>query len=286
MSTDLRRSIAEAVRGRVAGPDAAARAAELWAAPGPRWFADDRPILRIHADASMFVGGLRALLFQSLHPLAMAGVAAHSDYRHDPWGRLQRTADFLAATTYGPAEQAEAAVSRVRTVHRRVKGSAADGRPYSAGDPHLLRWVHVVEVDSFLRAYARFGAEPLTDTDADGYVEDMAVIARALGIPDPPIDQVSLHDQIEGYRDELGTTPEARAAARFLLAPPMSLVSLAPYAVLFGASVAMLPWWARLGLGLPPLTPVSDTVVRAAAGGLVDVLRWALASDPRPTAAA
>jgi len=57
----------------------------------------------------MFVGGLRALLLQSLHPLAMAGVADHSDYRTDPWHRLQRTADFLAATTYGPAAEAERA---------------------------------------------------------------------------------------------------------------------------------------------------------------------------------
>jgi len=83
---------------RVAGPQGPQRHEEIFAAGGVRWFAEGRPIRRVHADASMFVGGLRALLLQSLHPLAMAGVAGHSDYRHDPWGRLQRTSFFLAMT--------------------------------------------------------------------------------------------------------------------------------------------------------------------------------------------
>src|SRR6187431_122455 len=97
----IRSWLAGHVRTRVVGDDAERRAGELFDAPGPRWFDDGAVIRRVHADASMFVGGLRALLLQSLHPLAMAGVAAHSDYRVDPWGRLQRTADFLAATTFG-----------------------------------------------------------------------------------------------------------------------------------------------------------------------------------------
>ncbi|MFM8777067.1 MAG: oxygenase MpaB family protein, partial [Actinomycetota bacterium] len=86
-------------------------------APGERWFAEDRPIRLVHGDASMFIGGLRALLLQSLHPLAMAGVANYSDYRKDPWGRLQRTADFLAATSFGPADEAQKIVDRVKAVH-------------------------------------------------------------------------------------------------------------------------------------------------------------------------
>jgi uncharacterized protein (DUF2236 family) len=93
------------------------------------------------------------LLLQSLHLLVMAGVAQHSRYREDPWGRLQQTSFFLVATTFGPAQEAERAVARVRGLHRRVHGTAADGRSYAASDPHLLRWVHVAEVDSFLAAY-------------------------------------------------------------------------------------------------------------------------------------
>jgi hypothetical protein len=142
----------------VAGPDGPAERVRIHHTPGPRWFAEGRPIRRVHADASMFVGGLRALLLQSLHPLAMAGVAEHSNYRDDPWGRLQRTSTFLAETTFGSAVDAQRAVDHVRGIHRRVHGIAADGRSYTATDPHLLEWVHVAEADSFLRAYQLYGA--------------------------------------------------------------------------------------------------------------------------------
>src|ERR1700709_2674728 len=118
----VRRDLETKLFAMVAGPQGPANRERIHRAPGPRWFDDDRPIRVVHADASMFVGGLRALLLQSLHPLAMAGVAQHSDYRHDPWGRLQRTAEFLAATTYGPAPVAERAVATVRAVHQRVQG--------------------------------------------------------------------------------------------------------------------------------------------------------------------
>ena len=133
----------------IAGPDGPAQRERIHDTPGPRWFADDSPIRRVHGDASMFVGGLRALLLQSLHPLAMAGVAEHSNYREDPWGRLQRTSTFLAETTFGSAVDAQRAVDRVRGIHRYVHGVAADGRAYTATDPHLLEWVHVAEADSF-----------------------------------------------------------------------------------------------------------------------------------------
>ena len=198
-------------------------------APGDRWFADDRPIRRVHADASMFVGGLRALLLQSLHPLAMAGVAQHSDYRTDPWGRLQRTADYLAVTTFGPAVDAELVVARVRAVHERVKGTARDGRSYSAGDPHLLRWVHICEVDSFLAAHRVYGAEPLTRAEADAYVADMAIVGWAKLWEGQGIDRAefpafgawiggTLHDHFGDYR------------ANFVVA----WVSIA---------LALTPWW-------------------------------------------
>src|ERR1700755_1718280 len=95
-----------------AGPDGPANRARIHETPGPRWFGEGRPIRRVHADASMFGVGLRGPPLQSLHPLAMAGVAQHSDYRGDPWGRLQRTSTFLAVTTFGPAAGAHAAVDK------------------------------------------------------------------------------------------------------------------------------------------------------------------------------
>lgn len=282
----VRSWVADQIRTRVVGDDPDDKAAAIFEASGPRWFAEDRVIRRVHADASMFVGGLRAILFQSLHPLAMAGVAQHSDYRQDPWGRLQRTSDFLAATTFGNEQTADAAIARVRSVHQRVRGRAADGRAYSANDPHLLRWVHVCEVDSFLAAYRRYGAAELTDAEADQYVADMAVVASALGVNHPPESVRQLRAEIADFRDELRGTPEARQAARFLLLePPLPLAARPPYTVLAAASVALLPGWTRWPLRLPYL-PFSETVlVRPAGAAVTGLIRWSLTMQPDEGAA-
>ena len=275
MALDLRARLGQLVFERVAGADGPQKREQIHFSDGARWFAEDRPIRRVHADSSMFVGGLRALLLQSLHPLAMAGVAGHSGYRGDPWGRLQRTSYFLAVTTFGPASDAEAAVARVRSVHQRVRGKAADGRPYSANDPHLLKWVHLAEVDSFLSTYQRYGVEPLDAADRDGYVLDTARVARALGIVDPPQTESELAEQLGTFRSELRGTPEARSAARFiLLRPPLPVIARAPYAVLASTAVASLPAWARWPLRLPYLPIAEATVVRAAGAGVVRTLRW------------
>lgn len=269
--------LADQIRQRVIGDEPDEKAAAIMAAPGPRWFDEDRPIRRVHADASMFVGGLRALLLQSLHPLAMAGVAQHSDYRHDPWGRLQRTADFLAATTFGPIPVAERSVAVVKKVHERVVGVAPDGRRYAANDPHLLRWVHVCEVDSFLAAYQRYGSAPLSPADADAYVADTARVARSLGVNEPPTTVRDLRAELREYRPELRGTKEARDAARFLLLePPLPLAARPAYAVLGAAAVALLPAWTRWPLRLPFL-PVGETVlVRPAGAAITQLIRWSL----------
>ncbi len=261
----------------VAGPEGPSERDRIHNTPGPRWFADDRPIRRVHGDASMFVGGLRALLLQSLHPLAMAGVAEHSNYREDPWGRLQRTSTFLAETTFGSAVDAQSAVDRVRRIHEWVHGVAADGRPYTATDPHLLEWVHIAEADSFLRAHQLYGAAPLDQAGRDGYVADMAEIAAKLGVVDPPRSEHALAQRIRDYRPELRSTAAARDAARFLLlTPPLSLAARAPYGVLTATAVSMLPLWARVPLLLPYFPPVELTVVRGIGRVLVGGLRWVL----------
>ena len=194
-TASLRTALAGAVRSRVAGdaPDTS-----IFTARGPRWFPEGAAIRTVHADAAMFVGGLRALVLQSLHPLAMAGVAGHSGYRGDPWGRLQRTSQYLAATTFGSVDVAERAVTRVRTIHDNVRGTAPDGRAYRASDPHLLRWVHISEVDSFLRAHRRFGARPLTPEQRDEYVAEVGFVAAKLGVLDPPQSVTELGEALGG----------------------------------------------------------------------------------------
>lgn len=276
----LRERLGRGLFAMVAGPDGPQKRERIHNSPGPRWFAQDRPIRRVHADASMFVGGLRALLLQSLHPLAMAGVAEHSDYRGDPWGRLQNTSTFLAVTTFGTAGDAQRAVDRVRGIHRRVHGTAPDGRPYRADDPHLLEWVHIAEVDSFLRAHQRFGAAPLDQAGRDGYVADTARVASALGVIDPPRTEAELTARIAAYRPELRGTGSARDAARFLLlTPPLPLLARGPYGVLSAAAVSLLPAWARLPLRLPYLPALEATAVRAAGSVMVGGIRWVMSAD-------
>lgn len=269
----LRRQLSDGLFERVAGPDRERHARRIHETPGPRMFADDRPIRHVHADHAMFIGGLRALLLQSLHPLAMAAVAQHSDYRTDPWGRLQRTSLFIGVTTYGTLSDAHKAVERLGRVHEHIHGTAPDGRPYRADDPHLLTWVHVAEVDSFLRCHRKYGEKPLDSYD--GYVADMAVIADAMGIPDPPRTTAGLDAVLNSYRPELKGTPEAREAAKFLLLKaPLPVLARGPYGILSATAVASLPLWARIPLRLPYLPIAEATGVRFAGHALMRGLRW------------
>ena len=281
LTAQARRQLAGALRSRVAGEDARRKAERIWGAEGERWFTAQDPIWRVHADASMFPAGIRALLLQSLHPLAMAGVAAHSGYKGDAWGRLQRTSEFLATTTFGTVEHAEQQIARVRAIHERVRGTAPDGRPYAASDPHLLTWVHVTEADSFLRSYQRYAVPPLTPAEADLYVEQTGVVASRLGVPDPPRTVAELDACLEAYRPELQSTPAAREAARFLLVhPPLPVVARPGYAALAAGAVAMLPVWARRPLRLPWL-PLTERVVGRPLGGVATAtVRWAM-QDPQ-----
>ncbi|MGH3384156.1 MAG: oxygenase MpaB family protein [Nocardioidaceae bacterium] len=274
---DLRTRIGRALFLKVAGPDGPMHRSRIHDTPGPRWFADDRPIRRVHGDASMFVGGIRALMLQSMHPLAMAAVSAHSGFRGDPWGRIARTSRFLAVTTFGTADDAQAAVDRVRAVHQRVTGTTAAGVPYAASDPHLLRWVHIAEVDSFLRAYVRYGSAPLHQAGRDGYVLDTARVACALGVTDPPTSEQELRDQIEAYRPELASTPEARDAISFVLwNPPLPWVARPAYGVLAAAAIGLMPPWSRRPLRLPYLPLSEATVVRVLGTVATGTIRWAL----------
>jgi uncharacterized protein (DUF2236 family) len=262
---------------RVAGPDGAVHAQRIHHRPGPRWFEPDSPIVRVHGDASMFVGGIRALLLQTLHPAAMRGVAEHSGYRGDMWGRLARTSRFLAFTTFGTADDAQRAVDAVRAIHDRVVGTLDDGTPYAASDPHLLGWVHVAEVDSFLRAHTVYGKDPLVGDERDRYVAETAEVARRLGVVDPPTTEAELAEALEAYRPELRGSREAREAVSYLMfRPPLPLLARGGYGVLVAAAVGLMPRWTRRPLRLPWL-PVSErTVVRALGGLATGAIRWAM----------
>lgn len=221
----------------------------------PGWFTPDDAIWTVHGSVATFLGGIRSLLMQTLHPLALAGVTRHSDYRQDPFGRLQRTGAFIAATTYGPVAVAEQTVAAIGTMHGRVRGTLADGRGYSAQDPRLLEWVHVALVDSMLTAYLEFGHDGRIDPDS--YVANMAVVGQAMGVVDPPTSATALRRSINGFRAELAGGPEADEMKSFIMAAPLPFALQPGYGMLARAAMDTLPDWAMVMLGQnPPPAPV------------------------------
>lgn len=279
------RRLGQTLRDKVAGDDAVERSARIWGAVGPRWFTPQDPVWRVHADAAMFPAGIASLLLQSLHPLAMAGVAGHSGYRGDPWGRLQRTSHYLATTTFGTIADAEDTIGRVRAIHERVRGRDAEGRSYRAGDPHLLTWVHAAETVSFLRGYQAFARSPLDAAEADLYVAQAGVSGRLLGVPDPPKSVDELEDVLAAYRVELEVTPDARSAARFvLLNPPVPLAARPGYGMLAAAGVSLLPGWARRMVGVP-LPDLGAALVRPVGRFATRAVAWGMAGleERRPS---
>jgi len=251
--------------------------------PARAYVDPDSLVRRIHGDLpAMLIGGLSALLFQMLHPLAMAGVAQHSNYRSDPLGRLERTAAFLGTTTFGSQEDARAAIARVRLVHSRVTGTANDGRRYSAADPDLLSWVHAAEVSSFLAASRVYAQVRPTRAEEDDYLDQMARVALDLGAVDVPRSVAELDAYFAEVRPRLHLTSEAREARNFVLRGVGRWPhEIATYALLVSAAQGVLPTWARRQLRLPALPAGDRLAVRPSARLLGSAFRWVITPDRR-----
>jgi uncharacterized protein (DUF2236 family) len=226
---------------------------------------------RLHADLSAPVAGLRSLLLQALHPLAMAGVDQHSQWRDDPAARFASTAAYVLTTTYGDRATARAAADRVRKIHEWVRGTdPVTGRPYAAGDPELLIWVHAAQVESGLTAARRYGA-PFSDTEADRYVAEMTASAELVGVPPgaAPASVAELDDYFEAVRPELALSPAAADTAAYLTEMPAIEPELTDlWQVLAAASVASLPDWARDLYGRADTVAPDRTEVRQVLGVL------------------
>jgi uncharacterized protein (DUF2236 family) len=212
----------------------------------PGLFGPDSATWKIHADfPSMMAGGLASLMLQALHPLALAGVWDHSAFRTDTLGRLRNTTAFVGRTTYAPRAPAEAAIEHVRMIHHAVRGVAADGRPYSADDPHLLNWVHCAGCWCFLRAYETFCHARIPRAMQDRYLAEMARIAEALGAYDVPRSVAGLDAFFAQVRPELVFDARTRETLRILGAIRLPI----PFAgfsrdLFLGAAAALLPSWA------------------------------------------
>ncbi|MFM7350292.1 MAG: oxygenase MpaB family protein, partial [Erythrobacter sp.] len=181
-------------------------------------FERDTPIRMVHADlVGMMTGGVRALLLQMLHPHALQGVLDHSNFRSDMHGRLQRTARFIAVTTYGHRDTAMKAIERVNRIHAHVGGTLHDGTPYSATDPRTLAWVHVTEAQSFLAGYLRHVRPSMPALEQDEYYRQFAVIARMLGADPVPETRGEADRIFRELRRDLGNPREERKGAQPVL---------------------------------------------------------------------
>jgi uncharacterized protein (DUF2236 family) len=228
---------------------------------------------RLSGDLSGVIAGLRALLLQALHPLAMAGVDQHSDWRQDPVGRLAATTAYTTTVTFGERAAVERAAARVRRIHERVTGTdPVTGRGYAAGDPALLLWVHAALVDSAIAATDLFG-NGLAAPDADRYVAEMAIAAELLGVPaaQVPRSTAELAAYLDRTQPELRCTPAAGESMAYLLDPPGLDPDIAEiWQDVRDGAVASLPAWARdlYGYQAPPLTPARREEIRQALGVL------------------
>ncbi|MGY1915517.1 oxygenase MpaB family protein [Blastococcus sp. SYSU DS0973] len=246
---------------------------------------------RVHADPSFSVGGLRALLLQALHPVAVDGVARFSGaFRDDPWPRLIRTATYVDTLTFGTRTEAVRAVARVRGIHRRLGAvEETTGREYRVDDPDLLLWVHCCEVDSLLGVARRAGV-PLTDDDADRYVAEQVTAAELVGVPcaDVPASTAELAAYFERMRPSLAATAAARDAYRLIVLPPMPtwVRFLTPAQPAWGGlatlAVALLPQWARRLYSLPGLGLTDAAATAAVRGFRQAVLRLPLRAQRSP----
>jgi len=252
-----------------------ARAFERSVPPDPKdggLFGPNSVVWRVHRDRSFSLAAIRSLMIQALHPLAMAGVAQHSTWQRDPFGRLAATAGYVLTVTYGDTAAAESAAARVRAVHVHVRGTdTVTGLPYRADDPDLLLWVHAGMVDSIVHIVQRYGRS-LDAADADRYVAEMARFAEIIGVPATrvPASVAALTEYLESVELRQVTPAAAEAIAIVLDPPGLDDDTRELWHDLGQVAVGTLPDWARsmYGFGEPPPHVMEREPVRQLIGAL------------------
>jgi uncharacterized protein (DUF2236 family) len=268
---------------------------------------------QVIGEPAAIAGGLRALLVQVAHPLAMAGVADHSAFREDPLGRLQRTSAYVTTTTFGSTREALAVSQRVRAVHPRVHGIAPDGRAYRADDPRLLTWVSIALTSSFLVADRHWSPAPVSGARADAFVAEQSRIGalldprvdlralvtdplaqaelRAGSLPLPMIDDgtlpvtvAELEATLACYAHELGVNHQGRDALRFLRRPPIPRAARGGYRAMLAGAIGSLEPPLRAALELER-GEVAARLAVARAGLALGTMRTVVGTSPSLRAA-
>ncbi|MBB3228315.1 uncharacterized protein (DUF2236 family) [Luteibacter sp. Sphag1AF] len=233
---------------------------------------------KIHGDfPGMLSGGLCALMLQTLHPQALAGVWDHSNFRDDLVGRLRRTTAFVGGTTYAATGDAQALIDRVLRIHAQVKGVTENNVPYAADDPDLLTWVHITEMSSFLSGYRRYCRDDLPPGAADAYFDETRRVAEALGARNVPRSEREVRDYFEAMVPRLAYTERSRIVLDVLsnITLPVPMAGLSRELFL-GAGAALLPTWAADMLERTPRQRRGARVAAATLSGMAPLFRRAL----------
>ena len=240
-------------------------------------FGPDSVAWQVHANfTAMMVGGLSSLIVQSLHPRALAAVWDHSDFRHKLKERLGRTAYFVAATTYGSETLALNAIRRVNTIHANIRGTDLQGQPYVANEPELIRWVHLVEVTSFLAAYQHLAKQPLSPQDCDQYIAEMARVGHLLGAVDLPVTYAATQAELLGFADVLRFDARAQDILQVIQAYPVDVWDKPWMALILQSAFDVMPPWVLALLRQPSACAVQKQATRLAVQLSAEPVQWML----------
>ena len=243
----------------------------------PGLFGPDSVAWQVHADFTvMMVGGLSSLIVQALHPRALAAVWDHSDFRHKLKERLGRTAFFVAATTYGGEALARQAIHRVNTIHANIRGIDLDGQPYVANEPALIRWVHLVEVTSFLGAYQHLAKQPLSPQACDQYIAEMAQVGHMLGAVDLPLTYAAAQAELLGFASALRFDARAQEILQVIQSYPVDLLDKPWMALILNCAFDLMPPWVLALIGRSPACALQQQATRLAVQLTAEPVQWML----------
>lgn len=200
------------------------------------------------------------LLLQVAHPVVGAGVADHSEFLADRWGRIRSTA--ASARRFSGLEGPGAAIEegqRLRRVHRDIRGVDALGRKYHALDANAYLWVAATGywASTVVR---RMHDEEFDDATEAALYSEWTDQARVLRIPERviPRDRAAFHtyfdNTVASVLERNSTTDLLIELDRHPMPPPPEL---------------RLPQW----VWNIPAVPVAALLRLSTAGYLPPILR-------------